>query len=88
VGEREGKNPHDCRIKMNEMGGSCSTRGGEEGAYKVLVGKREGKNPFGRLRFRWEANMNWAFKSGIGAWAGLIWLRMGVLYAVMNVRSS
>jgi len=77
---------------MNEMGGSCRTRGGEEGAYRVLVGKREGKNPLGRLRFRWEANIIWAFKSGMGAWAGLIWLRMGVgdgvLYAIMNLRSS
>jgi len=33
VGKREGKNSHDCRVKMNEMGGSCSTRGGEEGAF-------------------------------------------------------
>jgi hypothetical protein len=77
---------------MNEMGGSCSTNGGEEGAYRVLVGKSEGKNPLGRPRIRWEDNIKWAFTSGMGAWTGLIWLRMGVgdgvLYAVMNLRFS
>jgi len=31
---------------------------GEEGAYSVLVGKREGKNPLGRLRFRWGLILN------------------------------
>ena len=27
------------------------------GAYKVLVGRREGKRPLGRLRRRWEDNI-------------------------------
>jgi len=37
----------------------------------------EGKNPLGRPRIRWEDNIKWAFKSGMGVWTGLIWLRVG-----------
>jgi len=62
---------------MNEMGGSCIARGGEESAYRGLVEKRLGKNPLGRPRIRWENNIKWAFKK----WDG-------VLYAVMNLRAS
>ena len=42
---------------MNEMGGAHSTYGGEEKAYRVLVGKPEGKRPLGRTGFRWEDNI-------------------------------
>ena len=38
------------------MGGACSTYGKREGAYRILVGKREGKRPLGRARRRWEDN--------------------------------
>jgi hypothetical protein len=34
----------------------CNT-GGEGGTYRVLVGKPEGKRPFGRLTCRWEDNI-------------------------------
>jgi hypothetical protein len=34
------------------MGGACSTNGGEENAYRILVGKPEGKRPLGRPRGR------------------------------------
>ena len=27
------------------------------GAYRIFVGKREGKRPFGRRRHRWEDNI-------------------------------
>jgi hypothetical protein len=36
------------------MGRECSTHDREEFAYKVLVGKPEGKSPIGRPRFRRE----------------------------------
>jgi len=36
------------------MGGICSTYGGGEGTYRVLVGKLEGKRPLGRTRRRWK----------------------------------
>jgi hypothetical protein len=37
------------------MGGPCSTNGEEEkkNAYRLLVGKTEGKRPLGRPRRRW-----------------------------------
>jgi len=31
--------------------------GEKRGAYRVLVGKPEGKKPLGRLRDRWEDNI-------------------------------
>jgi hypothetical protein len=31
--------------------------GGEENAYRILVGKPEGKTPLGRPRHRWEDNI-------------------------------
>jgi hypothetical protein len=44
-----------------------------EGAYRVLVGKREGKNPLGRSRIGWEDNIKWAFKK----WDGVLdWIDM------------
>jgi len=39
---------------MNETGGACSTYGERRGAYRVLVGKLEGKGPLGRTRHIWE----------------------------------
>jgi hypothetical protein len=43
--------------EKNEMGEVCSTYGESRGAYRVLVGKPEGKRPLGRLRPRWEDNI-------------------------------
>jgi hypothetical protein len=31
--------------------------GERRGAYRVLVGKHEGKRPLGRPRYRWEDNI-------------------------------
>jgi hypothetical protein len=49
------------------------------GAYRVLVGRPEGRRPLGRPRRRWEdyfkmyrQEVGWG-----GAWTGLIWLRIG-----------
>jgi hypothetical protein len=39
------------------MGRTCSTNGGEEGAYRILVGKPERKRPLGRPRRRWLDNI-------------------------------
>ena len=38
------------------MGRTCSTYGGSRNAYRVLVGKPEGKRPLGRPRSRLEDN--------------------------------
>jgi len=50
--------------------------GERRGVYRVLVGKTEGKRPSGRIRQRWEDNINMDLqKVGQGTWTALIWLR-------------
>jgi hypothetical protein len=39
------------------MGGACSPNGEKRNAYRLLVGKREGKRPLGRPRCRWVDNI-------------------------------
>jgi hypothetical protein len=39
------------------MGGACSTNGDNRNAYRLLVGKPEGKRPLGRPRRRWVDNI-------------------------------
>ena len=38
--------------------GACGTNGERRGAYRVLVGKPEGKIPLGRPWSRWEVKMD------------------------------
>jgi hypothetical protein len=47
------------------------------GAYKVLVGKIEGRRPFGRPRRRWENIRTDLREIRRETWTGSIWLRMG-----------
>jgi hypothetical protein len=44
-------------MKEDQTGGARSTRGRNENAYKILVGKPEGKRLLARPRHRWEANV-------------------------------
>jgi hypothetical protein len=44
-------------MRKNGMGRACGTYGGKESAYRVLVGRPEGKGPLGRPRHRWEDNI-------------------------------
>jgi hypothetical protein len=39
------------------MGGACSTNGEKRNAYRILVGKPEGKRQLGRPRRRWVDNI-------------------------------
>jgi hypothetical protein len=39
------------------MGRACSTNGEKTKAYRLLVGKPEGKKPLGRPRHRWVDNI-------------------------------
>jgi PAS domain-containing protein len=41
----------------NEMGRACSMNGEERNAYRILVGKVEGKSPLGRPRCSWVDNI-------------------------------
>jgi len=50
------------------MGGACSTYGVRKGAYRVLVGKPEGKRPPGRSRRRWKDNIKMDLQEGSAMW--------------------
>jgi hypothetical protein len=47
-------------------------------AYKILLGKPEGKRPYGKLRLIWEDNIKIdIWEIGLRVWIGFIWLRIG-----------
>jgi hypothetical protein len=49
--------------------------GKKRNAYRLLVGKPEGKRPLGRPRRRW---VEWILERWDGVmWTGLVWLRIG-----------
>jgi len=53
--------------------------GKRRGAYRVWMGKCEGRRPLGRTVCvcAWEGNTKLDFQEvGRGTWAGLIWLRI------------
>ena len=62
------------------------------GAYRVLVGKPEGKRPLGRPRHRWEDNIKMDLQE-VGCW-GIDWIELAqdrdrwraLVKAVMNHR--
>jgi hypothetical protein len=53
---------------LNEMGVECSTNGEKRGAYRILVGRPEGRRPLGRPRRRWEDNIKWDLQE-VGWWS-------------------
>jgi hypothetical protein len=51
--------------------------GAKRNAYKLLVGKPEGKRPLGRRRRRWWIILGWILEKWDGVmWTGLVWLRI------------
>jgi hypothetical protein len=53
------------------MGRACSTNGETRNAYKILMGKPEGKRPLGRQRHRWVDSFKMDLKRGKMRWYGL-----------------
>jgi hypothetical protein len=62
------------------------------GAYRILVGRPEGRTPLGRPRRRWEDNIKMDLKEM--GWEGVDWIDMAqdrdrwraVVNALMNLR--
>jgi len=66
-------------IKKKEMGWAFCTYGDRRGAYRVSVGRPEGRKRLGRPRRRCEDNVKMDFKKWDGeAWTGLIWLTIWI----------
>jgi hypothetical protein len=73
------------------MGGECSTNGEKSNAYRILVGKLEGKRLLGRCRRRWENIRTDLREIGRG---GMGWIDMAqnrdqwrvLVNTVMNLR--
>ena len=57
------------------MDGACSMYGERRGAYRILVGKPEGKRPLGSPRLRWEVNIK---MDGFDCGSGLSCVRLGL----------
>jgi hypothetical protein len=67
-------------IKSRRMrwAGHVARMGEKRNAYRILVGKPEGKRPPGRPRRRWVDNIKMDLREiGLMVWIGLIWLRIG-----------
>jgi hypothetical protein len=66
--------------------------GKRRGAYRVLVGKPEGKRPLGRSRLRWENNIKMDLQEM--GWKGMDWIDLAqdrdrwraLVNAVTNLR--
>jgi len=74
------------------MGTACSAYGERRGIYRVLLGKPEGKGPFGRPRSRWDDNIKMDLEEvGCG---GMTWIELAqvsdrwqaLVNTVMNLR--
>jgi hypothetical protein len=51
------------------MGGTCSTHGEKRNAYKILMGRPEGKGPLGRHRRRRDGNIKMDLRER--GWVGM-----------------
>ena len=80
------------QIKNNEMEWACSTYGERRGAYRILVGKLEGKNPLRKRRRRWEESIETDLREM--GWRRVDWIDffhdrdrwLAFVNAVMNLR--
>jgi hypothetical protein len=74
------------------MGGPCSTNGEKRNAYRLLVGKPEGKRPLGRPRRRWVDNIR--MDLGDAEWGYVDWIGLAnyrnrlraLVNSVLNLR--
>jgi hypothetical protein len=57
--------------RKDEMGRAGSTSGAKRNAYRILVGKSEGKRPLGRTKRRWVDNIKIDFYRDRMGWYGV-----------------
>jgi hypothetical protein len=58
------------------MGGPCSTNGEKRSAYRLLVGKTEGKSYYEVQDVGGSIILGWILEKWDGVlWTGLVWLR-------------
>jgi hypothetical protein len=79
------------QVEEDEMGGPCSKNGENRNAYRLLVGKPEGKRPLGRPRCRWVDDIRILGEVGWGDvdWIGLAKDRnrwRALVNSVLNLR--
>jgi hypothetical protein len=53
------------------MGRACSTKGGKQNAYRILMGETQRKRPLGRPRRSWVYHIKMDFKRDRMEWYGL-----------------
>jgi hypothetical protein len=56
--------------------GLVARMGETRNAYRILVGKPEGKRSLRRPRRRWVDNIKMNLRKNLMMWIGLIWLRI------------
>jgi len=54
------------KSRIIKWAGQVARMGDSRGAYKVLVGKPDGRKPLGSPRRRWEDNIKTSLRSGMG----------------------
>jgi hypothetical protein len=77
---------------MDEMGRACRTNGERRNAYRILLGKPEGRRPLGRPRRSWVDNIKMDLREI--EWDGMDWIDpaedrdqwRALVIAVMNLR--
>jgi hypothetical protein len=81
------------QVRDDEMGRTCSTNGENKNAYRILVGKPEGKRPLGRPRHRRVDNIKIDYRET--EWDGMDWIKLAqdrddsrvLVNTVMNLRA-
>jgi len=61
--------------------GHVAGMGERSGAYRVLVGKPEGKRPLGRPRHGWEGNIKMDLQEVKWGWGGMDWIDLAHYWA-------
>jgi hypothetical protein len=76
VSEQQGHWRGLC-VDFSCFAGHAAGMGGQRGAYRILVGRNEGRRPLGRPRRRWGSIKIGLEEVGWGTWTELSWLRIG-----------